>query len=136
VTARGIRNNNPGNIRKSRTLWQGEAPAQPDPDFVTFVSAAYGIRAIAKILLNYQAAGFNTVRKIVSRWAPPSENDTEAYVADVAHDVGLGPDQLVELHVLARLVAVMKALVRHEEGVQPYPDTEYVAGAELAGVHA
>lgn len=136
MTARGIRNNNPGNIRKTRTLWRGEAASQPDPDFVTFTSPAYGIRAIAKILLNYQAAGLNTLRKIVSRWAPPSENNTTAYVAGVAHDVGVGPDQLVDLHTQPRLVSVMKALVRHEEGVQPYPDTEYVQGAGLAGVHA
>ena len=136
MTPRGIRNNNPGNIRKSRTLWQGETAEQPDPDFVTFVSPAYGIRAIAKILLTYQAAGLNTVRKIVSRWAPASENNTGAYIADVAHDVGVGPDQLVDLHDQARRVAIMKALVHHEEGVQPYPDAEYVAGAKLAGVAA
>ena len=79
---RGIRNNNPGNIEKSKNnKWQGMAESQPDKRFITFTSPEWGIRAIARILINYKDKyDLDTVKKIISRWAPPSENNTGAYV--------------------------------------------------------
>ncbi len=83
---RGIRNHNPGNIR-----WQDEwlglkkDGKQQDPSFCVFISPVCGIRALAKVLKNYQRLyGLNTPRKIISRYAPPNENQTLAYINSVA----------------------------------------------------
>jgi hypothetical protein len=134
VTPRGIRNFNPGNIRHSRTLWQGEADVQADDSFVTFKAPEWGLRAIAKILLTYQKSGLNTVRKIISRWAPPNENDTEAYVAAVAAAVGVKPDAVLNVSASNVMAALVKAIVRHENGLQPYADAVVTEGLELAGI--
>src|SRR5574337_876096 len=81
--SRGIRNNNPGNIRKSSEPWRGLAAAkdQKDPAFFTFETPEWGIRAMAVILRTYQTKyGLRTIRAIIGRWAPSAENDTDAYV--------------------------------------------------------
>lgn len=129
---RGIRNANPGNIRHSRTLWQGEAAQQPDTDFVTFAAPEFGIRAMAKILRTYQTNGLNTVRKIISRWAPPNENDTPAYVASVAQAVGVNADTPIDLSNDQLMAAIIKAIIRHENGQQPYGDAVVMKGVGLA----
>jgi hypothetical protein len=82
MTTRGLRNNNPGNIDRNTIKWQGMADDQSsDPRFVVFKAPVFGIRALAKTLLAYQNQhGCKTIRQIINRWAPPSENKTEAYV--------------------------------------------------------
>lgn len=130
--ARGVRLCNPGNIRHSKTLWQGEADLQPDPDFVAFKAPEWGLRAVAKILLTYQRNGLNTVRKIISRWAPPNENDTEAYVRDVSKRVGVNPDEPIDLTNAHLMCAIVKAVVRHENGQQPYADEVVTKAVALA----
>lgn len=120
MTPRGIRLNNPGNIRLGKTLWQGEAEAQPDPSFITFTAPVWGLRAIARVLYHYQAMGLDTVRKMIGRWAPPSENDTEAYVRAVARGVGVNADEPVDLGVPGHMVNIIQAIVLHENGEQPY----------------
>lgn len=79
---RGIRNNNPGNIRHGAN-WLGLNTNGQDIDssFCVFTAPVYGIRALAKVLINYKRIhGLNTVRQIVSRYAPPNENQTTAYI--------------------------------------------------------
>ncbi len=120
MTPRGIRNNNPGNIRLGQVVWQGESKAQPDPAFITFDEAVWGLRAIARILLSYQRMGLDTVRKMVGRWAPSTENDTGAYVASVARGVGVDPDAVVDLRAPGYMVNMVQAIVLHENGEQPY----------------
>lgn len=117
---RGIRNNNPGNIRKSATVWAGQAPpeAQVDKAFVIFTAPEYGIRAMAKILRNYFARGTDTIREVISTWAPASENDTQAYIASVANKLGMSPDQRLSAMDLPKLIP---AIIHHENGAQPYP---------------
>ena len=88
MTPRGIRNNNPLNIRHSKDQWKGAVATQTDPAFVQFKSMAYGYRAVWKILDTYhmrfrRAQRVFNVRNIIACWAPPSENDTEAYVKAV-----------------------------------------------------
>ncbi len=132
MTSRGIRNNNPGNIRHSRVAWQGEADQQLDADLVTFAGPEWGLRAIAKTLLTYQARGLDTVAEMIGRWAPPSENDTAAYAADVARRLGVKADQALDItkpDLLARLVA---AIVRHENGAQPYAAATIASAVQLA----
>ena len=92
---RGIRNNNPLNIRHSADRWQGARKEQTDPSFVQFKTMAYGYRAAWRTLQTYyerfcmQSKPF-TVRNIIERWAPPSENDTEAYIRTVLRLSGIG----------------------------------------------
>jgi len=129
-TPRGIRDNNPGNIRHSSTVWLGESPNQDDPSFVTFTDAVYGIRAIAKILLTYNRDGLQTVSAIISRWAPPSENDTDSYVQAVCGECGTAASNVID--VVAMLPQLIKAIILHENGYQPYTDEEIQKGIELA----
>ena len=120
--SRGIRNNNPGNVRKSVTRWAGQVAdeLQRDPAFVIFTAPEYGIRAMAKILKSYFARGTDTIREIISTWAPASENDTAAYIASVAGKLGLSPDQRLSAADLPKLIP---AIISHENGSQPYsPD--------------
>lgn len=118
--SRGLRNNNPGNIRLSRDKWLGLADAQDDPEFFTFSEPVYGIRALAKVLLNYrQLYGLNTIAGLIARWAPPGENDTAAYIRAVAARTGIPAD--AQLQLPQDLAALVPAIIRHENGLQPYP---------------
>lgn len=85
---RGIRNNNPGNIRNSSTVWVGEVVPSKDKDFKQFKSAAYGYRAVIKLLQNYRKLhGCKTISDFVNRWAPPSENNTSGYITRVCREM-------------------------------------------------
>ena len=130
---RGERNANPGNIRKSTIPWQGMAEKQPDSSFVTFTNAMWGIRAICKILLSYQRKhGLNTVHAIIDRWAPPSENDTSAYVAHVANVLNVGEDAPINLQDDGVLEALTRAIIAHENGRVIYSDAQIKQGVESA----
>ena len=84
VQPRGIRNNNPLNIRIGNT-WLGERPNPTDPAFEEFVTMEYGLRAAFIILRRYiRRYKKNTITSIVSTWAPASENDTLKYIDRVA----------------------------------------------------
>lgn len=76
---RGIRNNNPLNIRLGDN-WQGLRQEQTDKAFCQFVSMEYGLRAAFVILFNYLKKRIDTPEKIIKRWAPPTENKTESYI--------------------------------------------------------
>lgn len=78
---RGIRNNNPGNVRLTATRWKGQIRPGSDKEFCVFSSMEYGIRALIVTLRTYVVKRkVNTVRKMISRWAPANENHTEAYI--------------------------------------------------------
>jgi len=136
ATPRGIRNNNPGNLREppdSGDQWDGERDTDDDPAFEEFESAEYGIRALAKVLLRYyRFYGLDTVSKIIHRWAPPSENDTVAYAAAVADRMGVGADVMISLNNSGLLELLVRAIIQHENGVQPYDDETILAGLQLA----
>ena len=90
---RGIRNCNPLNIRRSADQWKGLRAQQTDAAFCQFKQMEYGWRA-ALILLTrtyYRKYRLYTIRKIVEKWAPPTENNTEAYIKNVAATTGIGP---------------------------------------------
>lgn len=110
VTPRGIRNNNPLNIRIGNT-WLGERPNPTDQEFEEFVSMEYGLRAAFLILRRYiRRYGKNTVTSIVSTWAPSSENNTIRYIDTVCAKTGLGPTQEIQYEdevTMCRLVAAM-----------------------------
>lgn len=130
---RGIRNNNPGNIRRSADAWQGLAPVQDDAAFFKFDAPEWGIRALVRVLRNYQARhGINTLRGIINRWAPPSENDTAAYIRNMENWTGLDADQPLDLSQPFILGAIVPAIIRMENGIQPYPDALIAKGISLA----
>src|SRR5579863_6140547 len=119
VLPRGIRNNNPGNIRHSGAAWLGRATHQPDASFVRFNTPEHGIRALARILINYQVHyHLETTEQIINRWAPPTENLTDAYVRAVARAAGVNTTDHIDLRnnpaLLNRFVA---AIISHENGV-------------------
>ncbi|RQW61036.1 structural protein [Vibrio viridaestus] len=116
---RGIRNNNPGNIRKASFSWVGEV-SQDNAGYVIFDTAAHGIRAMYRVLLTYRNKyGLNTVKGIINRWAPTSENDTQSYINHVASVLGVSVDTPL---VLAQYPALIKVIIKHENGIQPYSD--------------
>lgn len=129
-SARGIRNNNPGNIRHAKgTQWQGASAEQTDPAFVQFIAPEWGIRAMAKILRNYASRGIVTVSGIISTWAPATENDTASYIAAVSNSLGVAPGKPLTSEDYAPLIA---AIIKHENGTQPYPFELIKKGVALA----
>ena len=132
---RGIRNHNPGNLRRSADPWQGLATTQTDAEFFQFASAKWGIRALARTLIAYQdRVGLRNIKQMIGRWAPPVENDTGAYVRVVAAAVGVGPEERIDVHDYAVLRPLVLAIIKHENGQQPYTDAVIDAGLVLAGV--
>ncbi|WP_027185631.1 hypothetical protein [Desulfovibrio inopinatus] len=128
MAPRGIRNNNPGNIRHSPTNWKGECKGE-DKSFKTFESPVYGIRAMAKLLRNYQRLyGLYTLTQMISRWAPPNENDTQAYIDYVSRRSGVAPDVRVEPDDFPKVIA---AMINMENGRQPYDDETIAEGCRL-----
>lgn len=119
---RGIRNHNPGNIENNGTAWQGLASDQSDPRFYQFTAPVWGIRALARTLRTYRERhGLNTAYDIISRWAPSFENDVTSYARAVAWALDVDPYEPIEDTRENRLKLV-KAIIRHENGQQPYPD--------------
>ena len=120
--SRGIRNNNPLNIRHSADRWEGARAEQTDKSFVQFESMAYGYRAAWKVLESYwkhfrEKRGLFTVAAIIGRWAPPSENDTEAYIRTVLKLTSLGGKEVlprpfmgIALEKLGRLLMAMTVM--------------------------
>ncbi len=137
---RGIRNDNPGNIRRTATTWVGQSVEQPDKSFVCFDTPESGLRALMKVLLSYQRRyKIHTIEAIISRWAPPVENNTDAYVAAVAKHVGVAPKAFVDVEVPDNLIRLAQAITQHENGKGPaealpwwYSDTVYERAAEMA----
>lgn len=127
---RGERNNNPGNIERNTIRWQGMSDDQSgDKRFIVFDTPEMGIRALAKLLLNYQNIhDLNTITQIINRWAPSNENDTSAYVNAVANEVGVKPDDKINLNDPETLSKLVTAIIRHENGRVIY------AEATISGV--
>lgn len=130
---RGERNRNPGNIRTGSS-WQGLSAEHTDPDFCVFVDVKFGIRALAKVLLLYQQKGFDTVRKIVQRWAPSNENNTAAYVSAVAGNMRVDPDMHLDVTDYTQMYPLVDAIIRHENGSNIYTRPVMDAALALAGV--
>jgi len=121
ASPRNVRNNNPGNIRKSKDAWQGKTGN--DGAFVTFDTPQNGVRALTKLLYNYQKKyNLNTITGIITRWAPPSENDTASYIALVASKTGIGADEEINLKANAALTKKFVKAIIQKEGSQAAVD--------------
>ena len=95
MISRGIRNNNPLNVRRSKDKWQGMKALQTDPQFCQFETMAYGWRAAFVMLTRtyYHTYRLYTIRAIINRWAPPNENNTKRYIENVCRFTGIGADE-------------------------------------------
>ncbi|EJH7682366.1 hypothetical protein NF210_002654 [Salmonella enterica] len=131
-SARGIRNNNPGNLEYSKTNpWVGQTG--DDGRFAKFETPEHGIRALGRNLLSYQRQGIDTVNDIINRWAPPSgNNNTEAYIQAVCAQLGVTPDQPLDASNPDTLKALCASIIQHENGSQPYSDQQLVTGVSAA----
>lgn len=133
MTVRGYRNNNPLNIRYNpANNWQGQTGHDAD-GFAQFSTPVYGYRAAGKILLSYQNRGLDSVRKMISTWAPPTENPTDAYINMVARDMGVNPDAPVNLTTNPVLFAKMLvSMTKMESGANVFADSLAISGVKLA----
>ena len=129
---RGLRNNNPLNIRRTANLWQGLSKEQNDPDFFQFESMAWGYRAAFVVLRTYRNRyGINTVERIVRRWAPEKDgNDTEYYIRKVTVLTGLERTQIVDEQDPRTMMNLVAAMSRVENGV-PARQVEVCKGWKL-----
>lgn len=127
VPTRGERNNNPGNLRFDNTQWTGLAmPPQDDGGYCVFQEMRWGLRALARDLyVKNHYDGLLTVRAIIARYAPPAENNTEAYEQDVADRLGVMPDQAIDLTKPDYLKVFVHAVVLHENGRCLLPDSVF-----------
>ena len=113
---RGLRNNNPGNIRRNSDVFQGEKTSS-DREFKQFKSMAYGYRAIFKILSNYgRNYHLKTIRQMIGRWAPENENDTGAYVKAVSDYAGIPADDPIDINDREQMIRIVAGMSKVENG--------------------
>lgn len=141
---RGVRNKNPGNIDYNpRNNWNGQLGKESGANgrFAVFDTAVNGIRAIGKLLLNYRSKtgepgvgkpGIDTVLEFIHRWAPPSENDTGAYVNAVAKAIGVGPIEPIDIRNERVLLIMVTSIIHHENGYDPYDPAVVLEGVRRA----
>lgn len=121
---RGIRNNNPLNI-EARENWVGQIG--DDGRFIVFETPLHGFRAAGRILRTKAARGVRTIESIINEWAPDSENHTENYIQFVSKETNIKPSKTLEA---AEYPSVLAAMVKMENGQQPYPLDDIKKGFE------
>lgn len=120
--SRGVRNNNPGNIKAGQGF-QGEGT--PDKDgYATFQSPEDGIRALnIDLHTKFNKDGLNTINDIISKYAPQSDNDTASYIQHVSQQMGVKPDAKLDLNDPQQLHSMAAAVIRHENNdAMPYSE--------------
>lgn len=138
--ARGVRNNNPLNIRVGQD-WKGEMPdsrktadQKAEKEFEVFETPADGFRAGAIVLRNYQAKhGLKTVFAMIHRFAPPNENNTVAYCRFVAEAMGIAPHDEFDFSDYDMAFPMLRAMAIRETG-HAFSDADINRGLETAGI--
>lgn len=116
--SRGLRNCNPGNIRRSRVRYRGEVVPSRDVEFKEFATMAYGYRAMFVLLDTYRRRyGLITIRQMLSRYAPPEENFTESYIRIVSQRTGIDADSRVNTRLASDMIPIVRAMSEVENGV-------------------
>lgn len=147
TSSRGYRNRNPGNIDfNPRNNWQGQVGIESSgnpPRFAVFETHEFGIRALCALLTTYQTRhNLRTIAQMISRWAPPSGSvggrsytqNTEGYIAHVERLTGFKRDQVLDMRRYDHAMPLVKAVITHELGGQPYDQAVIDKGLELYGV--
>jgi hypothetical protein len=115
---RGLRNNNPGNIRNSSDNFVGEMQPSTDSSFKQFVDMAHGYRAMFVMLNTYINKGYNTIAKIINRWAPSSDgNNTESYITNVSNRTGINRNQILTPDNGEEIIKIVAAMSKSENGI-------------------
>ncbi|WP_262499904.1 lytic transglycosylase catalytic [Photorhabdus heterorhabditis] len=127
---RGLRNNNPGNL--NFVGQRGATLESPGGRFARFETAFEGLRALSRQLTLYASRGLTTIRDIITTYAPPSENDTEAYIAGMSKWLGVDQNAKLNLQDPQTLTAMMNGIIHHENGRNPY-SSELMGKAARAG---
>lgn len=116
---RGLRLCNPGNIRINSDLFQCEVRPSKDKSFKQFKTMAYGYRAMFRILSNYyKNYKLDTIRKMIGRWAPESENDTNAYIKAVSDYAGIPADDTININDREQMIRIVAGMSKVENGVE------------------
>ena len=119
---RGIRNNNPGNLVITNIAWKGKVTKAMNTDKVyeQFIEPLWGIRAMfMDVRGDIEKDGLNTIRKLITEYAPKFENNTAAYISFVSNKLGIGPDTKIQP---SQYLNLLKAIIQQENGKQPYGD--------------
>ena len=128
---RGLRLCNPGNIRINGDLFQGEVRPSKDKSFKQFTTMAYGYRAMFKILSNYfKNYKLDTIRKMITRWAPQKENHTEAYIKAVSDYAGIPADDPINVNDREQMIRIVAGMSRVENGREAEM-SDIIAGWEM-----
>lgn len=116
---RGIRNNNPLNIRHSKNQWFGMKELQNDKTFVQFVSRKFGYRAAFVLIRTYMVKHHaNTIGKIIARWAPSSDgNNTQSYIRFVSKTTGIPVDEPLRFEDQKKMVSIVRSMAQMESAI-------------------
>jgi hypothetical protein len=136
-TVRGLRNNNPGNLIRTKDAWKGKIPFEQSKDtkFEQFTALKFGIRAMFRDLINDIKKGKNTVRLLIKEYAPPTENNTQAYIESVCKTLGVTADQKITSINNAFLKLLARAILKVELGTAhtQVTDADLQEGLEIIG---
>lgn len=131
---RGISLKNPGNIRISAAPWLGKVTPSIDDEFETFEGMKYGVRAAARIFLEYSVShGLSTIAQYINRWAPPEDaNPTNAYADFVSADCSVDPNNQFNVQDAGNMAKLLASVFRFECGGSYVSDEDMKAGIEMA----
>lgn len=128
---RGLRNNNPGNIRLSKDKWQGLRAVQTDKEFFQFETMAHGYRALIRTLQNYRKLHkCQTIADFISRYAPKIENNTAGYIQRVCREMQVPTTYVPDVNDKATMCSFVAAISQVENGV-PAVMADIYSGWEL-----
>jgi hypothetical protein len=132
-SVRGIRNNNPGNLRKTGLTWQGKVVPGTDPAFEQFKTMAFGIRAMLIDIIGKHRRGLDTIQELINVWAPPVENDTSGYINSVSSRTGISKNVIFSPRK-DNFIKIAKAMAGVENGPDALliPEKDWNEGWRLA----
>lgn len=134
---RGVRQHNPLNVRPGDP-WEGLADPPEDGGFCVFINNVFGFRAAARILIRYyDVYKLVTVKDIVTRWAPPADNNnTQAYIAAVCNRTGWLADEVIAPKSYEDCWKLLRAMTIQEQGSfdQFFKKWELDDGLRRAGI--
>ncbi len=138
---RGELLNNPTNMRPGNPPipWLGLSPVQTDSGFAQFISPDYGYRAAAITMRTHATNTRNipfTLAKAITIWAPPEENDTDKYIANVSQWTGIITTDVIDVLNMSTMLSLLAAITREEQGRCIYPTALIQHGLTMvAGWH-
>lgn len=115
---RGLRNNNPGNIRHNGVSYEGEITPSKDKAFKQFKSMAHGYRAMFVVLHTYaRKYSINTIATMIARYAPATENHTQKYIDAVSDWSGVPATSHLATTNADVMIPIVAAMSKVENGV-------------------